>query len=76
MSRCRLSDSEATAVDIFPINFSGGVTLEALTPHRTSTEIENTQFGSGGGSVYLAVLEQIMKAEGLGTLTPSMPKRM
>ena len=65
-NRCRLAGAEDTAVDLFPMIFPAGITLKALTRHRTSTEIETAQFGSGGGPVYLALLEQVMKAEGEG----------
>ena len=66
--RCRLSGAENTAVDLFPTIFPAGITLEALTRHRTSTEIETAQFGGGGGPVYLVLLEQVMKAEGEGSV--------
>ena len=66
--RCRLSGAEDTAVDMLPAIFLAGITLEALTRHRTSTEIETAQFGSGGGPVYIALLEQVMKAEGEGSV--------
>ena len=64
--RCRLSGAEDTVVDMLPAIFPAGITLEALARHRTSTEIETAQFGSGSGPVYLALLEQVMKAEGEG----------
>ena len=64
--RCILGGAEVAAVNMLPIVFPAGISLEALTRHRTSTEIETAQFGSGGGPVYLAFLEQVMKAEGEG----------
>ena len=66
--RCRLAGAEDRAVDMLPAIFPAGITLEALTRHRSSTEIEAAQFGSGGGPVYLALLEQVMKAEGEGSV--------
>ena len=62
--RFRLAGAEDTAVDMLPAIFPAGITLEALTRHRTSTDIETAQFGSGGGPVYLALLEQVVRTEG------------
>lgn len=67
-NRCRLAGAEEAAVGKFPIVFPAGITLEALTHHRTSAEIETAQFGSGGGPVYLALLKQVVKAEGGGNV--------
>jgi hypothetical protein len=48
--------------------FPAGVTLEVLTRHRTSTEIETAKVGVSGRPVYLALLEQVMKAEAGGDI--------
>jgi hypothetical protein len=66
--RCRLAGAEDAARNLLPMIFPAGVTLEALTRPRTSTEIETAKFGLGGGPVYLALLEQVMKTEDGGDI--------